>query len=59
MTDNLQAWDIIYKSLVQDNNRYNDTFTIVNVYELTNYLDDLYEKITTLEKKLKNNIDAE
>lgn len=59
MTDSLQSWDIIYKSLVQDNNRYNDTFTIVNVYELTNYLDDLYEKIAALEKKLENNIDAE
>ena len=44
MTDKQPTWDGIYKSL---------NVGIVNVYELTEHLDNLYTKIAELEARLE------
>jgi hypothetical protein len=53
MTDYQTTWDRIYKSLVGDNNNglsYENG--IVNCRNLTEHLDNLYDKIAELEARL-------
>lgn len=55
MTDEQPTWDGIYKSLVEDKNSglsYENG--IVNCRNLTEHLDNLYDKIADLEARLEN-----
>lgn len=49
---NLTTWDKIYRSIRADGDL--DRVTVVNLYELTNHLDTLYDKIAELEARLEN-----
>ena len=50
MTTNQTTWDHIYKTLRRGDEI--DPVCMVNVYELTNCLDELYDKIAELEARL-------
>jgi hypothetical protein len=50
MTTNQGTWDNIYNSLRDDEIKHR--VNVVNVYELTNYIDELYDKIAELERRL-------
>ena len=50
MTINKTTWDNIYNSLRDDEIKHR--VNVVNAYELTNYIDELYDKIAELERRL-------
>jgi hypothetical protein len=50
MTTNQTTWDNIYNSLRDDEIKHR--VNVVNAYELTNYIDELYDKIAELERRL-------
>jgi hypothetical protein len=50
MTEEKNTWDDIYTDLVELGSW--ETYAKVNVYELTNHLDQLYSKIEGLEKQV-------
>ena len=50
MTINQTTWDNIYNSLRDDEIKHR--VNVVNAYELTNYIDELYDKIAELERRL-------
>ena len=50
MTTNQTTWDNIYSSLRDDEIKHR--VNVVNAYELTNYIDELYDKIAELERRL-------
>ena len=50
MTTNQITWDNIYNSLRDDEIKHR--VNVVNAYELTNYIDELYDKIAELERRL-------
>ena len=50
MTTNQGTWDNIYNSLRDDEIKHR--VNVVNAYELTNYIDELYDKIAELERRL-------
>jgi len=52
MTTNQTTWDHIYTTLRKGDEI--DRVCMVNVYELTNYIDELYDKIAELEARLEN-----
>ena len=51
MTTNQTTWDYIYSSLRDDEIKHR--VNVVNVHELTNCLDELYDKIAELEARLR------
>jgi hypothetical protein len=51
MTTNQTTWDNIYNSLRDDEIKHR--VNVVNAYELTNYIDELYDKIAELEARLE------